>query len=187
MAQTLEFNLLCAKMLKIDCFPCVTIKRITRIDDWFWTNQQEYDDLSSLEEDLCSGMIYVVELCSEHMGEFGVFIEKSQGIYEYCVWVNSDTFSTMDEFGLTAKDEPYLEQFYNLLKTVQDKFNIQIQALGIGFETTFRHEKDVQSTIEQSENIIIWVVNDVPGFSKILDGYQKRILGSGLVAYEKWK
>lgn len=194
MAVVLEFNLICKDIIDLDSALQnstisklnISIEKISSIDNWMWENQKRLQDMSLVESVLADEKIIVVNLKSPVLKDLGIYMEKIREDYVYNLWINMDGYSNMDTDNISSKNRHYFKKFYQVFGEEVKKQSIQFRILGIGLETKFQYEKKNSDIIQNSENIIAWIVNKDFKDDRLLNNYKKNeFKGMNFLVFEK--
>lgn len=194
MAIVLEFNLICKNFLDLESILHVpeirkldiSFEKISSIDNWTWTNQQEVQNMCLVEQILNTSKIVVINLKSSVLKDLGIYVEKINDEYVYNLWINTEGYPDLDADKINLSNEHYFQKFYQIFGDIIKKQNLEFQILGIGLETNFQYKKNNSDIIRQSENIIAWIGNEDLKSNKSLGNYrQKRILGTDFLVFER--
>jgi len=194
MAIVLEFNLICKNFLDLKSMLHVpeirkldiSFEKISSIDNWTWTNQQEVPNMCLVEQILNTSKIVVINLKSSVLKDLGIYVEKINDEYVYNLWINTEGYPDLDADKINLSNEHYFQKFYQIFGDIIKKQNLEFQILGIGLETNFQYKKNNSDIIRQSENIIAWIGNEDLKSNESLGNYrQKRILGTDFLVFER--
>lgn len=194
MAIVLEFNLICKNFLDLESILHVpeirkldiSFEKISSIDNWTWTNQQEVQNMCLVEQILNTSKIVVINLKSSVLRDLGIYVEKINDEYVYNLWINTEGYPDLDADKINLSNEHYFQKFYQIFGDIIKKQNLEFQILGIGLETNFQYKKNNSDIIRQSENIIAWIGNEDLKSNESLGNYrQKRILGTDFLVFER--
>lgn len=194
MAIVFEVNVVCSRLVDLDCLFHKTdirslgieIGKISSMDNWFWENRTTNSNMTAIQKGLNAGKIIDIEFESNAPNSSGVFIEMHNSVYVYCFWVNVDIEYGIDEFGITQGNKQHLQKIYSIFETYQKLQDSGLLLLGAGFETTFSYDGDIMSTINKSQNIIVWLINDSLNSELPMSGYKENRVCSHFVSFEKW-
>lgn len=180
MAIVFDINFISNKILDIDILEGllhdygVSIESANRIDNWMWENEKEIKILRQIEEMLNEYRIVIIKLKHPLIKDLGIYIEKIENVYLYTVWINTEGYSMLDCDKITSKNCKYYEMIIEIvLKVNKTAINI-FEAVAIGLETNINYSKDIINMIKESQNIIIWILNERIELNHKLCGYNVR-------------
>lgn len=193
MAATLDINILCKKILETDILENlaqdygVSINSITSIDNWEWENEQQIKP-NHLTRVIDENKIVSISLTSPSIKDLGIYIEKVNNIYLYTFWLNTVGYPELDCDTITLENNKYYEKVYqSILKIDNEELN-RIEAIGIGIETNICCDGNILDMIQNSQNIIVWALNENLNAEIVLKNYiKKSIRGFKKTLFEKIK
>lgn len=194
MAIVLEFNLICKEFLDLEQILHnseikklkISIEKISSIDNWMWTNQQELQSMHLVSHALNESKIIVINLKSDSLKDLGIYLEKINEEYVYNLWINTEGYPDLDADKINTGNEYYFQKFYQTFGEVVKEQNMAFRILGIGVETNFQYKKNNSDIIRKSENIITWIGNEDLENDVALDNYKKKkVVGMDFLVFEK--
>lgn len=194
MAIVLDINFLCNRMLDIDIIVellndyGVSIKSINSIDNWMWDNEQKVECLNQVEGVLNDYRIVIIELKKVLIKDLGVYIEKIENLYLYTLWINTEGYQMLDCDKVTLENSKFYEEIFQTILKVNKRVENIFEVIGIGLETDFYYSENVMDTIQNSKNIVVWILNNHSGANNMIEGYkEKKIEGLQMKILEKVK
>ena len=166
MAATFDINMLCNKMLGIEMIDellkryDVRIKFVHSIDNWQWGNENDLDSLNQVKSVLDSGKIVVVQLEKASVKDLGIYIEKVSHFYLYTLWINTDGYQMLDCDRVTSENSGFYEKIYHDIAQIEKRNEGTFDAVGIGLETDFYYNQDLEQTVKDSRNVIAWLIKN---------------------------
>lgn len=164
MAIVLDINYLCNRMIGIDIIEQilrdyhVNITSIHSIDNWMWNNERIVE-LQELERVLNDNRIFIIKLQQMLVKDLGLYIEKVEDIYHYTLWINTEGYSMLDCDEINEKNEKYYEKIFQTIIRTNEKIKDGFDVVGIGLETDIYYSKNALGIIQNSQNIMIWMLN----------------------------
>ncbi len=181
MAITLDLNLISENLidlndiLKNDFSKKFNIKleKIFYMDNWNWENIQSIYDISNYGEALKKGKIIVVDLKSKKLKDLGIYIEKTQKKIIYNLWINTEGYPELDADVINSNNKKFFKKTCCVLSEIIKQQNIKFEIICIGMEAELQYNEDIIKMIENSDNMIIWIVENDLNFDNILYNYNK--------------
>lgn len=137
----------------------VSIGNAFCIDNWKWENQQAILDFSEIEEKIEKNKIVVIDLKLSVFKSAGIYIEKMQNDYVYEMWIDTEGFPELDVDVITKANQKFYQRAYKALETIVERQKIPFKILGIGVETNFEYDEDVNEIVRKSGHMVSWVSN----------------------------
>ncbi|HDK7166224.1 TPA: hypothetical protein PTV44_000027 [Clostridium botulinum] len=94
----------------------------------------------------------------------GVNIEK---VYVTNVWIDTINFGYLDCDIMNDENRFFYYKVINLVLDSVKKYDIAISSLGV--ETIFEYSNDICEVIDESENVIVWII--IENYPKIINNY----------------
>lgn len=193
MAATVDFFLVCNNILKLELLTQISgyldnviITEISCIDNWNWDNKTVIATDKDIEDSLLNGKICIILLKSKSFDNIGVYIKKQGNDFEYNIWINTDKLTPMDSNVINWENEFIYDRCYNIFEKVVQKLKLSFKVFAIGTEATFTYKPSIKEMIENSYNIISWIV---PNGDLIFENdvfYIKKIDSLNATILEKW-
>ena len=190
MAIALDINLLCNKMLNADIVSkllnqySVSIESMNSIDNWMWENEKKIDSFKQFETILDARHIVVIKLKRPLVKDMGIFIEKMENHYLYEVWVNTEGYPMLDCDKITSDNHEFYKDLLQAILEADKAIDIPFEMIGIGLETDIRYNGNIMDTIENSKNVILWIIKKHIELTNDLKLYKIRE-GKGIYILEK--
>lgn len=155
--------------LSSDFNEAVAFKSIASIDDWNWSNQQHLKDIYEINSKLEEKKIIVVEMESILWQSIGMYIEyiETEGLYSYTFWINAENHPELDVDKITDSNKRYYDYAFFILGKIIKKYNLSLYAIAIGLESNIKYESTIDKMIQNSHNVIVWIVNYKDGTLKL--------------------
>lgn len=193
MAIVLDVNMLCEEVLKINVIEelindyKIKIKSINSIENWGWDNEQQIDALNQVTEVIKENKIIVINFISSLFKDLGLYIEKTDNSYLYTFWINTEGYPELDCDTVNSYNKKYYEIIYRVISKLNNESLKSIKVIGIGLETNFCSTGTLQNIIQNSRNIVVWILNSDSNIKK-LESYQiKAINSTSKILFEKIK
>lgn len=161
-----------------------TISTISSIDNWMWENEQEVKYLNQVKSVIEKKKIVVIQLKTSSLKDLGVYIEKFKNIYFYTLWINTESYPMLDCERVTLENEMYYEKIYQAIAKMDQNNKRTSGIFGIGLETDIYYSENMMNVIQNSRNMIVWVINSDIKVDSSIKGYDKKTV-KGLTIYEK--
>lgn len=190
MAVVLDINFISKSMIKEEIINELfkqhnaTISTIRSIDNWMWENEQQVKYLNQVKSVIEKKKIVVIQLKTSLLKDLGVYIEKFEDMYFYTLWINTERYPMLDCERVTLENEMYYEKIYQAIAKMNQN-NKRISGIfGIGLETDIYYSENMMNVIQNSRNMIVWVINSDIKVDSSIKGYNKKTV-KGLTIYEK--
>lgn len=177
MAVVLDINILCNKILDLDDIRTVltkykvSIDSVNSIDNWMWDNEQKIASFKQIAAIVDMQHIVIIKLKSPQIKDMGIFIEKMENQYLYTLWINTEGYPMLDCEDITINNHQYykeiIQAIFEFKRLIKDSFEVA----GIGLETDFCYEKNIRDIIQNSKNMMIWILNPDDALNFHLDGF----------------
>jgi len=175
MAVNWNFDLVCSTFINVKEMvesAGIKVKQITSIEDWMWKNPSVESDFQKAREQVEQNKIIVIDLIPYRFDSMGLYIEKMDGMFIYSFWVNTEGYQELDRDTIDEENRKYYENIYSALICSHIDFNI----LSIGIESTFKYDPDVQKMIDDSYNIIVWIIKSSLSSNIKATNYTRRLI-----------
>lgn len=179
MAASLDVNILSNKILDVNIIEKiindyqVAIGSISSIDNWRWDNEQQVE-INQLMKLIEAYKIIIIKLISPLLKDSGVYIEKINEVYLYTLWINTDGYSCLDCDMITLRNRTFYEKVCKaILKIDGDNQNL-FEMVGIGVETDFCYSENIMDIVQNSRNMIVWILPSNINLNGILRSYKKK-------------
>lgn len=193
MAGVVDINILCYKILDNEILETllnqygVHVISIMSMKNWMWEDEQDIGGLNQIQEEMDRDRIVVIQLEKQWVKDLGLCIEKCNSEYLYNVWINTEGCEILDYDFITMKNRFFYEEIFMRTCEMEDKIIESIKLVGSGVETEFVYSEDVTSIIQNSRNMVFWIVKDTLIKDSVRSVYTEREMGSGMVALESVK
>lgn len=192
MAAAFDINMLCNKLINIDIINellgryGVRIQSIHSIDNWQWGNENDLDSLNQVKSVLDSGKIVVVQLEKTSIKDLGIYIEKVSHFYLYTLWINTEGYQMLDCDRVTSENSKFYEEIYHEIAQIEKRNANTFDVVGIGLETDFSYNQDIEQTLKDSRNVIAWIIkNDIRDIGMKTIYKEKLIEGLKMTIFER--
>lgn len=165
MAIVLDINFLCNKMLNIDVVVTVlnrynvSIESMNSIDNWMWDNEKNIESSQQFASILDAQHIIVIKLKSPLIKDMGIYIEKIEKCYFYTMWINTEGYLMLDCDKITWENYEFYNNLLQLILEINEAFNNSFEIIGIGLETDIYYNENIIDTIQNSKNVMLWIIN----------------------------
>lgn len=165
MAIVLDINFLCNKMLNIDVVVTVlnrynvSIESMNSIDNWMWDNEKNIESSQQFASILDAQHIIVIKLKSPLIKDMGIYIEKIEKCYFYTMWINTEGYPMLDCDKITWENYEFYNNLLQLILEINEAFNNSFEIIGIGLETDIYYNENIIDTIQNSKNVMLWIIN----------------------------
>lgn len=165
MAIVLDINFLCNKMLNIDVVVTllnrynVSIESMNSIDNWMWDNEKNIESSQQFASILDAQHIIVIKLKSPLIKDMGIYIEKIEKCYFYTMWINTEGYPMLDCDKITWENYELYNNLLQLILEINEAFNNSFEIIGIGLETDIYYNENIIDTIQNSKNVMLWIIN----------------------------
>lgn len=184
MAIVLDINFLCNKMLNIDVVVTllnkynVSIESMNSIDNWMWDNEKNIESSQQFASILDAQHIIVIKLKSPLIKDMGIYIEKIEKCYFYTMWINTEGYPMLDCDKITWGNYEFYNNLLQLILEINEAFNNSFEIIGIGLETDIYYNENIIDTIQNSKNVMLWIINKHIELNNELKSYKvSRIKG----------
>lgn len=184
MAIVLDINFLCNKMLNIDVVVTVlnrynvNIESMNSIDNWMWDNEKNIESSQQFASILDAQHIIVIKLKSPLIKDMGIYIEKIEKCYFYTMWINTEGYPMLDCDKITWENYEFYNNLLQLILEINEAFNNSFEIIGIGLETDIYYNENIIDTIQNSKNVMLWIINKHIELNNELKSYKvSRIKG----------
>lgn len=180
MAIVLEINILCNKLFDAEIIEEVLndydIYPLTAytIDNWSWENKREVGFLNPIKDFADGNKILIMQLKKNGIKDLGIYIEKRENGYLYTLWINTEGYPMLDCDLITSENRKYYEEIYGAISKLNKRIDNNIKAVGVGLETDFYYDENLLVTIQNSRNIVAWMINSDCGMDTV-NGYKEKI------------
>lgn len=180
MAATLDINLLSKRIISFNVIKDilnsygVDINTISRIDNWMWENEKQIENLNYITEIIEQNKIIIIKLTFKLFKDLGIYIEKIDDEYIYTFWLDTEEYPELDCDLVNNKNEVYYQKIYQIIVDLEKQQKDLLKIVGIGIESDFHYSKDILDVIQNSYNIVSWVLNNDVKEKGILNGYYKK-------------
>lgn len=192
MAIVLDINILCNKRLDENIVSEilndneVTIETINCIDNWMWDNEQKIELFSQVEDVLNNNKIIILKLKKTFIKDMGVYIEKIDNFYLYNIWINTDGYPMLDCNAVTSENSYFYEAIYQTVSHISEKNKKLFRIIGIGLETDFHYNENLADIINNSRNMVSWILDSDMNNDTEWNGYSvRKAEGLGMIILEK--
>ena len=192
MAIVLDINILCNKRLDENIVSEilndneVTIETINCIDNWMWDNEQKIELFSQVEDVLNNNKIIILKLKKTFIKDMGVYIEKIDNFYLYNIWINTDGYPMLDCNAVTSENSYFYEAIYQTVSHISEKNKKLFRIIGIGLETDFHYNENLADIINNSRNMVSWILDSDMNNDTAWNGYSvRKAEGLGMIILEK--
>lgn len=180
MAAVLDINLLSERIISFNVIKDilnsygVDINTISSIDNWMWENEKQIEDLNYITEIIEQNKIIIIKLAFKLFKDLGIYIEKIDDEYIYTFWLDTEEYPELDCDLVNNKNEVYYQKIYQIIVDLEKQQKDLLKIVGIGIESDFHYSKDILNVIQNSYNIVSWVLNNDIKEKCILNGYYKK-------------
>lgn len=165
MAVILDINIICNKMLDLNILKMllskhrVSIESMNCIDNWMWDNEKKIESFKQIATTLDMQHIVILKLMQPQIKDMGVYIEKTENRYFYTLWINTEGYPMLDCEKITLDNRKFykkiIQAILELNKLIADSFEI----VGVGLETNICCETKIIDIIQNSKNVMIWLLS----------------------------
>lgn len=191
MAAIFDINLLCKKIIdfyfikKILYDYDINVISVSSIDNWMWDNEQQIRKMESIEEKVDESKIIVLKLDSQLFKDAGLYIEKINKEFLYTLWFNTEGYPQLDCDTINIENKIYYEKAYQAILKLSDEKRDILKIVGIGIETDFYYCKNEVDILQNSKNVVAWILNDNIKEKGVLNKYRQRtIKGTNKIVFE---
>jgi len=180
MAATLDINLLSKRIISFNVIKDilnsygVDINTISSIDNWMWENEKQIENLNYITKIIEQNKIIIIKLTFKLFKDLGIYIEKIDDEYIYTFWLDTEGYPELDCDLVNNKNEVYYQKIYQIIVDLEKQQKDLLKIVGIGIESDFHYNKDVLDVIQNSYNIVSWILNNDVKEKGILNGYYKK-------------
>lgn len=192
MAATFDMYFLCNKLLDTGLIEELlkdyeaSIETVRGIDNWMWENERDIKSLDAVNEVLNHNGIIVIKLKNPIFIDVGIYIEKVDERYLYDFWINTQDHPLMDCDAVTVQNSHIFDKIHQLVIRMNEYEKNVIQLAGAGVESDFYNSKDIMCIIQNSYNMITWILSDDIATPELVSGYKKRkVDGLEMMVLEK--
>lgn len=191
MAVMFDINLLCKKIIDFNFIKKIlfdydiNIISASSIDNWMWENEQQIRKTESIEEKVDESKIIVLKLDSQLFKDAGLYIEKINKEFLYTLWINTEGYPQLDCDTINIKNKIYYEKAYQAILKLSDEKRDILKMVGIGIETDFYYCENEVDILQNSKNVVAWILNDNINEKGVLNKYRQRIIkGTDKIVFE---
>lgn len=165
MAIVLDINILCNKMLDLNTITMlfskyeVSIEYMKSIDNWMWDNEKKIESSKQVMTILDMQHIVIIKLMQPLIKDMGVYIEKIKNQYLYTLWINTEGYPMLDCEKITLDNSEFYKEIIKAILELNRLIKDSFEVVGIGLETDIYYEENIMDMIENSKNIMIWLLN----------------------------
>lgn len=188
MAAVLDINIISKEIIDFDVIIDlmndygVNISSITSISNWKWEKERQIRSVEQIPAIIDSGEIVIIQLKFPPVKDMGIYIEKSNNICFYTLWMNTEGYPAMDCDIVNSENRVYYEKIY---RAVQDSGIGNESIFGIGLETDICYAENIMDMIQNSKNIAVWIMNSDIEMPEEIKGYQKIVNASNRMILER--
>lgn len=137
------------------------INNIEVMDNWEYENVIDGLEINVVQQYIEEGKIANIELLESNKNRIGFQIEKTRGGYETDIWIDTANLSYLDYDYIDDENKFFYKKIINVVSELVKKFKIIVATIGI--ETVFEYNSNLAKMINDSKNIIVWIiVGDYP-------------------------
>lgn len=137
----------------------ITLDSLSSIDSWKWDNEHRINDLNNITEIIYQNKIVIVKLKSSLIKDLGMYIEKMKNNYIYNFWINIEGYPELDYDLINEENRVFYERICQVILQLESSEPKLIEIVGIGLETDFYYSENIKEIIQNSRNMIVWILN----------------------------
>lgn len=191
MAIVLDVNFLCNKLIDVSAIKTllnrykIKIECMKSIDNWMWENEKKVESFKQIPSILDSQHIVIIYLKQPSIKDVGVYIERVENRYHYTLWINTDGYPMLDCERITKDNCKYYKKLIQAILELNGLIEDSFEAVGIGLETEIGCGKKIIDIIQNSKNIIIWLINKHIELYSLLDEFEAETMKDIYIFYKK--
>ena len=178
MAVVLDINMLCNEILDLNMIATllnkysICMESMNVIDSWMWDNEKKVEDLNQIASILDMQHIVIIKLKSPQIKDMGVYIEKFENQYLYTLWINTEGYPMLDCEKITKDNCEYYKEIVRAILELNGLIKDFFDLVGIGLETDICYEKNVMDIVQNSKNVMIWILSKHKELNIQLDDFK---------------
>ena len=178
MAVVLDINMLCNEILDLNMIATllnkysICMESMNVIDSWMWDNEKKVEDLNQIASILDMQHIVIIKLKSHQIKDMGVYIEKFENQYLYTLWINTEGYPMLDCEKITKDNCEYYKEIVRAILELNGLIKDFFDLVGIGLETDICYEKNVMDIVQNSKNVMIWILSKHKELNIQLDDFK---------------
>ena len=162
----------------------ITTRALVSMDSWQFDNPQPVEMPGPLTELLARHPILVAECAAAAFRAAGWHLERAGAEAIFTAWVDTFGHPQLDRDRITAENRSCYAAIYRSIALLARGAPGMFLAAGIGVETVFDYQGDLDRAIESAQNMTAWILG--LGGAAPPDGFAVRRSGAdGLCIYEK--
>lgn len=179
MGATIDLNIVSKKSIRIEeIIKLLTnkfklnieINNIDIMDNWEYENLINVSEINKVQKYVEESKIANIEFMILDKCKAGCQLEKIESVYVTNVWIDTTNFGYLDCDIINDENKSFYEKVINLVLDSVKEYDIVISSLGV--ETIFEYSDDISEVIDESENVIVWIING--NYPKYINNYYLR-------------
>lgn len=135
------------------------LSEIISIDDWMWTNEIRLKDTTEIYNMIDKGKIILIYFKTIAIKHVGLFIEKVAGTYIYDFWIDLKNYEYLDKDCVDSSNVGLLQTFCEIFAKIVEQKIVEFSILAIGVESSVDYDGNLQNTVNNAQNVSVWIVN----------------------------
>ncbi len=131
---------------------------------------------------LLKGNLSLLFSAPGYMASARYFISSVWYLYE--VWVNTEEYPMLDCDKITLDNHEFYKDLLQAILEADKVIDIPFEMIGIGLETDIHYNGNIMDTIENSKDVILWIIKKHIELTNDLKLYKIRE-GKGIYILEK--
>lgn len=176
MGATIDLNIVSKKNIKIEeIIKLLTnklklnieINNIDIMDNWEYENLINVSEINKVQKYVEESKIANIEFMVLDKCKAGCQLEKIENVYITNVWIDTANFDYLDCDIINDENKSFYDRVIKLVLDLAKDYDIVISSLGV--ETIFEYSDDISEVIDESENVIVWIITE--NYPKHINNY----------------
>ncbi|NFG40692.1 hypothetical protein FC789_05710 [Clostridium botulinum] len=165
MGATIDLNIVSKKNIRIEQIIKlltnkfklnIEINNIDIMDNWEYEHVMNIFEVNKVQKYIEESKIANIEFFVSNKCNAGCQIQKIDNVYETNIWIDTTNFGYLDCDIINDENKSFYDKVINLVLDSVKEYDIVISSLGV--ETIFEYSDDICEVIDESENIIVWII-----------------------------
>ncbi|WP_459477380.1 hypothetical protein [Clostridium saccharoperbutylacetonicum] len=148
----------------------IRINNIDVMDNWEYENLINVSEINKVQKYVEEFKIANVEFTVVDKCKAGCQLEKIENVYVTNVWIDTTNFNYLDCDIINDENKSFYNRVINLVLDFTKDYDIVISSLGV--ETIFEYSDNIYDVINESENVIVWIITKY--YQKYINNYYLR-------------
>lgn len=149
----------------------ITVDTVFCIDNWLWENKQTVQTLADVGELLNAHRIVILKFKQTFAKDMGAWIRKKDSSYCSTFWINTEGYESLDSDKITPQNSAYYREIIcAILKNIKQS-GLSFKIAAIGMETNINDDSSINTVMEESQNVLIWILDERTALPHNMDDY----------------